>query len=218
MAEDWFADVQNHAPGADEAVVKKIVTYCGIALRNRDSSLVSFSDPKETDRVREKFLRKKLGLTDSDERLDEGLAAVRDEMKDDRTKNRVTAYYLLSDWFGKHDLFGGSASEPGVFSFASPSAPQTAAALSSPIPAPLVAEPTPTAEPAASEPPSPSPASASPTPRSSFGTAKHTRSERAALTDSADEPAEREAGGWPSWVIWLLVIIVLIGLYLLLRE
>ena len=41
---DYLADVQKFAPKADAAVVDKIVKYCGIALRNKDSSLVSASD------------------------------------------------------------------------------------------------------------------------------------------------------------------------------
>ena len=66
MAEDWLADVRKYVADADENVVSAIVKYLGIALRNRDSSLVSFTDTKETDRVRENFLKKKLGLTDDD--------------------------------------------------------------------------------------------------------------------------------------------------------
>ena len=117
MAEDWLADVRRYHAGADEGVVKKITNYLGIALRNRDSSLVSFSDPSEVDRVRERYLRKKLALTAPDAELDRGLDAVKQMMSADRTKNRVTVYYLLADYFGKHDLFGGAVSAPGSFSF-----------------------------------------------------------------------------------------------------
>lgn len=117
MAEDWLADVRRYHAGADEGVVKKITNYLGIALRNRDSSLVSFSDPSEVDRVRERYLRKKLALTAPDAELNRGLDAVKQMMSADRTKNRVTVYYLLADYFGKHDLFGGAVSAPGSFSF-----------------------------------------------------------------------------------------------------
>ena len=48
MAEDWAADVKKYDPGADDGISAGIVRYCGLALRNRDSSLVSFSDPAET--------------------------------------------------------------------------------------------------------------------------------------------------------------------------
>ncbi|MBN8502190.1 MAG: DUF2853 family protein, partial [Sphingomonadales bacterium] len=64
MATDWAADVKKYAANADDAIIAGIVRYCGIALRNRDSSLVSFSDPKELDRVRNNFLKKKLGRTE----------------------------------------------------------------------------------------------------------------------------------------------------------
>jgi outer membrane protein OmpA-like peptidoglycan-associated protein len=109
MAVDWAADVKKYAASADDAVIAGIVRYCGIALRNRDSSLVSFSDSKETDRVRNNFLKKKLGLTDADSVLDAAIAAVGEQMKADRTKNRVTVYYLLADNFGKLGLFAAKA-------------------------------------------------------------------------------------------------------------
>ncbi|UIJ46599.1 DUF2853 family protein [Sphingomonas cannabina] len=109
MAEDWIADVRRYVANLDEAAVAGIIRYCGIALRNRDSSLVSFSDATETGRVRENFLKKKLALTDPDEELDRAIAAVGDRMKEDRTKNRVTVYYLLAEHFGKLGLFGGGA-------------------------------------------------------------------------------------------------------------
>jgi hypothetical protein len=105
MAEDWAADVKKYVPDADDAAIKGIVRHCGIALQKRDSSLVSFSDKTELDRVREGFLKKKLALTDSDADLDAALAEVGQTLKDDRTKNRVTVYYLLADKYGKLDLF-----------------------------------------------------------------------------------------------------------------
>jgi outer membrane protein OmpA-like peptidoglycan-associated protein len=107
MAEDWYADVKKYVPNADSSVVAGIVRYCGIALQNRDSSLVSFGDSAEVGRVRENFLKKKLGLTSSDAELDQEIAAVGERMKADRTKNRVTVYYLLAEHFGKLPVFGG---------------------------------------------------------------------------------------------------------------
>ncbi len=106
MAEDWAIDVKKYAPQADAKAIAGIVRYCGIALQNKDSSLVSFSDKDEIARVRENFLKKKLGLTNSDTDLDKAIGAVATTMKDDRTKNRVTVYYLLADRFGKLATFG----------------------------------------------------------------------------------------------------------------
>lgn len=107
MAEDWAADVKKYVADADDKVIAAIVRYCGIALQSRDSSLVSFTDPTETGRVRENFLKKKLGLTQSDAVLDDAIAAVGQRMKGDPTKNRVTVYYLLLEHFGLLHLFGG---------------------------------------------------------------------------------------------------------------
>lgn len=105
MAEDWSVDVKKYAPGADSKAIAGIVKYCGIALHNRDSSLVSFTDKTETARVRDNFLKKKLGLTQTDAELDKAIAAVSEKMKADRTKNRVTVYYLLAEHFGKLGAF-----------------------------------------------------------------------------------------------------------------
>lgn len=98
---DWAADVKTYAPDADDAVIAGIVRHCGIALQSRDGSLVSFSDKSETDRVRESFLKKKLALTADDASLDAAVAEVGERLKGDRTKNRVTVYYLLAEKFGK---------------------------------------------------------------------------------------------------------------------
>ena len=108
MAEDWLADVRKYAAGADEAVVSAIVKYCGIALQSRDSSLVAMSDKKERELVRENYLKKKLGLSHSDADLDGAVVAIGERMKADRTKNRVTVYYLLAEHFGSLGLFGGA--------------------------------------------------------------------------------------------------------------
>jgi hypothetical protein len=105
MAQDWAADVKKYDQNADPKVIAGIVRYCGIALQKVDSSLVSLSDKDEVARVRKNFLQKKLGLTQSDEELDKAIAAVREQMKDTRRRNRVTVYYLLAQHFGKLSVF-----------------------------------------------------------------------------------------------------------------
>jgi len=105
MAENWAADVKKYVPDANEEAVAGIMRYCGIALQKRDSSLVSFTDPEEVARVRNNFLKKKLGLTNSDADLDKAIRSAADKMKGDRTKNRVTVYYLLAAHFGKLSMF-----------------------------------------------------------------------------------------------------------------
>lgn len=107
MVEDWSVDVRRYVPNADPKVIDAIVRYCGISLQNRDSSLVSFNDAAEIGRVRENYLKNKLGLTDSDADLDAAITDVGERMKGDRTKNRVTVYYLLAEHFRKLSVFGG---------------------------------------------------------------------------------------------------------------
>ena len=105
MAEDWSVDVKKYAPDADPVAIAGIVRHCGIALQKRDSSLVSFTDPEEVARVRNSFLKKKLELTQPDAELDAAIGKIAEKMKGDRTKNRVTVYYLLADHFGKLSAF-----------------------------------------------------------------------------------------------------------------
>lgn len=101
---DWLADVKKYAPHADAAAVNGIVKYLGIALQTRDGTLVAFTDKEEMARVRESFCMKKLGLTDV-AAIDAAIVAAGEKMKADRTRNRVTVYYLLAEHFGKLDLF-----------------------------------------------------------------------------------------------------------------
>lgn len=114
MAEDWAIDVRKYVPSADSKVIDAIVRYCGIALHNRDSSLVSFTEPEELNRVRENYLKKKLGLTHSNAELDSAIAGVGERMAGDRTKNRVTVYYLLAEHFRKLSVFGGADVVGGI--------------------------------------------------------------------------------------------------------
>ena len=101
----YVQDIQKYADNVNENVVNKIVRHLGIALRSKDASLVSCGDRTELDRVREKFLKKKLALTASDENLDRAINEVCNQMKDTRNKSRVTFYYLLAEKFGKFSLF-----------------------------------------------------------------------------------------------------------------
>jgi hypothetical protein len=102
---DWAADVKKYAPNADDKVIAGIVRHCGIALQKADSSLVSFSDQAELDRVKKGFLTKKLALPTEEEK-DAALAAVGAKLKGVSRKNRVTVYYLLAEHTGKLGLFG----------------------------------------------------------------------------------------------------------------
>lgn len=102
---NYVQDIQKYTDNVNEDVVNKIVKHLGIALRSRDASLVSCTDRTELDRVRESFLKKKLGLTNSDADLDLAIGEVCERMKDTKNKSRVTFYYLLAEKFDKFSLF-----------------------------------------------------------------------------------------------------------------
>lgn len=95
---EYATDIAKYTPSVNQAAVDAIVKYCGIALRNRDSSLVSGSDPAELKRVVDGFAFKKLGLTP--EVASEAVKKVAETMKADRAKSRVTFYYLLAEHTG----------------------------------------------------------------------------------------------------------------------
>ncbi|TKT80116.1 DUF2853 family protein [Aquamicrobium sp. LC103] len=97
---DYLADVKKYDASASEDVVKKIVRHLGIALRNRDSSLVACQDPEELKRVRQKWCAKKLGVTDEG-KADKAIELVCETMAKDSSKSRVTFYYLVAKHLGK---------------------------------------------------------------------------------------------------------------------
>ena len=98
MSADYSADIKKYTMNVNENAVNAIVKFCGIALRNRDSALVSITDPEEIARVVKGFASKKLGLDSAT--AEAGVKAVGEKMKEDRTKNRVTVYYLLAEHTG----------------------------------------------------------------------------------------------------------------------
>lgn len=100
-AADFLPLVQKYRPDADTEAVTGIVKHLGIALQNPngDAALVSCSDKSELERVREKWLKKKLQRTESDDELDKAIGSVCEAMKGDNRKSRVTFYYLLAEHY-----------------------------------------------------------------------------------------------------------------------
>lgn len=107
-ASQYEENIKKYAGGYNKAAAEKIVGHLGIALRNRDSSLVSCSDQGELDRVREKWCRGKLGLAQSTADLDSAIGKICETLKPEGgNKSRVTFYYLLAEHFGKLDHLAG---------------------------------------------------------------------------------------------------------------
>ena len=219
MPEDWLADVRRYAPNADPNVVEGLVRYCGIALRNRDSALVSFSSPDEIGRVRERFLKKKLALTHPDAELDEAIVGIGETMRADRTKNRVTVYYLLADRFDQLPMFlkkGASkkaSAKPAETRVEPPVRPEAAAAdVSSPEPAPSDASfAAPGSDRAAPSGFGTAPATSGAPVREERRFVAHEQDQGTAGTGSGDTGSSR-------WWLWLvLILLALLLIYLLFR-
>ncbi|MFK7891057.1 MAG: DUF2853 family protein [Granulosicoccus sp.] len=95
MSKDYAEDIGKYVDNPSQAAIDTIVKYCGIALRSsKDAALVSSSDKKELDRVRDGFAAKKLAL--DAQTADAGIKSVCEQMKSARQKSRVTFYYLLA--------------------------------------------------------------------------------------------------------------------------
>jgi heme oxygenase len=105
-AMDHLADVKKFAKGSvNEAALTKLAKTYALVMSKADTRYVACSDATELSRVRDNFLKKKLGLTAADAELDGAVKAICEHMKADRTKSRVTFYYLLAEHFKKLDVF-----------------------------------------------------------------------------------------------------------------
>jgi len=98
MSSDYAADIRKYTAQVNDKAVDSIVKFCGIALKGADSQLVSMSDNAEVQRVVNGFCAKKLGLDAAT--AETAVKAVGEKMKADRTKHRVTVYYLVAEQTG----------------------------------------------------------------------------------------------------------------------
>lgn len=98
MSSDYAADIRKYTAQVNDKAVDSIVKFCGIALKGADSQLVSMSDNAEVQRVVNGFCAKKLGLDAAT--AEAAVRAVGEKMKADRTKHRVTVYYLVAEQTG----------------------------------------------------------------------------------------------------------------------
>jgi Protein of unknown function (DUF2853) len=95
---DYAADIAKYSSKVNAKAVETIVKFCGIALKGKDSQWVSVSDAAEVKRVVDGFCAKKLGLESG--KAEAAVKAVGEKMKADKTKHRVTVYYLIAEHTG----------------------------------------------------------------------------------------------------------------------
>jgi hypothetical protein len=107
MSVSYPDDIKRYQPNVNDKAVAAIVKHLGIALQSPDASLVSCSSKDELARVRDSWLKKKLGLTDDNAKLEKAISDVCAMMKGNARKSRVTFYYLVAEKFGKLASLGG---------------------------------------------------------------------------------------------------------------
>lgn len=90
---------------ADMDLLTKVTIGLGPSIYNADSSTVSGTDEKELATVKNNFLIKKLGLSESDD-LDGAIASVIETYgKSNRNKYRAVVYYMLAVHFKKESVY-----------------------------------------------------------------------------------------------------------------
>ena len=89
----------------DWDLLTKVTIGCGPAIYNADSSTVAGSDASELETVKNNFLVKKLGLTDSPALMEAIQKAIQTYGKSERNKYRAVIYYLLVKHFGKENVY-----------------------------------------------------------------------------------------------------------------
>lgn len=89
----------------DMDLLTKVTVGLGPSIYNADSSTVSGSDESELTTVKNNYLIKKLGLSESDD-LDGAIASVMDKYgQSNRNKYRAVVYYLLCTHFNKASVY-----------------------------------------------------------------------------------------------------------------
>ena len=107
LIEQYAADLKSKCgmePDVD--LLTKVTIGCGPSIYNADSSTVAATQPGEIETVKNNFLIKKLGLSDSPE-LNSAIDSVIETYgKSERNKYRAVVYYMLTKHFGKEATYG----------------------------------------------------------------------------------------------------------------
>ncbi len=90
----------------DMDLLTKVTIGCGPSIYNADASTVAASQASELETIRDKFLVKKLGLTDGPPLMEGINKLVETYGKSERNKHRAVVYYMLTKHFKKESVYG----------------------------------------------------------------------------------------------------------------
>jgi len=90
----------------DMDLLTKVTIGCGPAIYNADASTVAATQEQELQTVKENFLMKKLGLSDSPALMEAINSVLQTYGMSERNKYRAVVYYMLVKHFGKESVYG----------------------------------------------------------------------------------------------------------------
>lgn len=90
----------------DMDLLTKVTIGCGPAIYNADASTVAAGQQGELETVKDNFLIKKLGLSDSPQLMDAIDKVIETYGRSERNKYRAVVYYMLTKHFGKEAVYG----------------------------------------------------------------------------------------------------------------
>ncbi len=92
--------------GLSDDYIAKISKSLGPAIYRADTEIVACGDKSELDRIRNNYLKKKLGLEDANDKLDEMIQRVCKKLgTSNRRKFRSLFYGLLAIEANKEDIY-----------------------------------------------------------------------------------------------------------------
>ena len=103
--QEYVADIKKYTAKVDEAAVAGMAKTYALVMSKADSRYVAVSDADEVLRVVNGFCKKKLGRKEDDAALVAVIKAQGEKMKADRTKSRLTVYYLIAEHFKQLSAF-----------------------------------------------------------------------------------------------------------------
>ncbi|MEP3210328.1 MAG: DUF2853 family protein [Maribacter sp.] len=102
----YVADIKDkfgESPNMD--LLTKVTIGLGPSIYNLDASKVSGADEKELETVKNNYLIKKLGLSDSPQLMDAIKSVVEKYGSSNKNKHRAVVYYMLCKHFDKESVY-----------------------------------------------------------------------------------------------------------------
>lgn len=106
LIQKYASDIkEKFGENPDMDLLTKVAVGLGPAIYNLDASKVSGSDDKELQTVKNNYLIKKLGLSDSPDLMNAINSVIDKYGRSEKNKHRAVVYYQLCKHFGKQSVY-----------------------------------------------------------------------------------------------------------------